>query len=157
MTRLQKSGLLMVAVCCLLGAVYMATYNNQSTKQVPYPTTGTSISTGDSQSKQLEPIEVTIKDDTATETEKSLQLVAGGDNLIHDVVYYQAKRHTDDGTYDFKPLYQQVQGAIEQADVAFLNQETMMSKNRELSNYPCFNSPTTLATDLQEIGLMYLI
>ena len=32
-------------------------------------------------------------------------LLAVGDNLIHDVIYYQAAKRTDDGSYDFLPVY----------------------------------------------------
>ena len=41
-------------------------------------------------------------------------LLAVGDNLIHDVIYWQAK--TDDG-YDFLPAYQAVAPLIQQADI----------------------------------------
>lgn len=79
-------------------------------------------------------------------------LLAVGDNLIHDVLYNQALRRTGGSGYDFLPVYTAVQEQIMQADIAFINQETMMAKSQPLSNYPAFNSPAELAPQLGELG-----
>lgn len=76
-------------------------------------------------------------------------LLAVGDNLIHDVIYWQAK--TDDG-YDFFPAYQAVAPLIEQADLAFINQETPVVAENLPASYPLFNSPVQLADSLQQLG-----
>ena len=76
-------------------------------------------------------------------------LLAVGDNLIHDTLYIQRK--TDSG-YDFKPLYTHVADRIAAADLAFINQETMMTPDLPPSSYPMFNTPTEMAGDLRDIG-----
>lgn len=76
-------------------------------------------------------------------------LLAVGDNLIHDVIYWQAK--TDDG-YDFFPAYQAVAPLIKQADLSFINQETPLVAENPPASYPLFNSPAQLADSLQQLG-----
>ena len=75
--------------------------------------------------------------------------MAVGDNLIHDVIYWQAK--TDDG-YDFLPAYQAVAPLIQQADLSFINQETPVVAENPPASYPLFNSPVQLADSLQQLG-----
>lgn len=82
----------------------------------------------------------------------SATLLAVGDNLIHDALYLQAGRRTNGNGYDFRPVYERVQNAISGADIAFINQETMMAKDQPPSNYPLFNTPRDLAPQLAEIG-----
>ena len=79
-------------------------------------------------------------------------LLAVGDNLIHDVIYYQAAKRTDDSSYDFLPVYEQVREQISAADLAYINQETQMAKSKEPSTYPMFNTPTEMAENLSELG-----
>ena len=62
-------------------------------------------------------------------------LLAVGDNLIHDVICYQASRRTDDGSYDFLPVYEQIRELIAAADIAYINQETPIAKSMEPSSY----------------------
>lgn len=76
-------------------------------------------------------------------------LAAAGDDLIHDVLYEQAK--TGDG-YDFRPLYRHIRPLIEGADLALINQETPMAKSFPPSGYPLFNSPVELAQGLVQSG-----
>ena len=78
--------------------------------------------------------------------------LAVGDNLIHDVIYYQAARRTDDGSYDFLPVYEQIRDKISAADIAYINQETPMAGSLEPSTYPMFNTPPEMAEDLSDLG-----
>ncbi len=79
-------------------------------------------------------------------------LLAVGDNLIHDVIYYQAARRTDDGSYDFLPVYEQIRDKISAADIAYINQETPMAGSLEPSTYPMFNTPPEMAENLSDLG-----
>lgn len=79
-------------------------------------------------------------------------LLAVGDNLIHDVIYYQAARRTDDGSYDFMPVYEQIKERISEANLAYINQETPMAGSMEPSSYPMFNTPPEMAASLAELG-----
>ena len=77
-------------------------------------------------------------------------LLAVGDNLIHDVIYWQAK--TDDG-YDFLPAYQAVAPLIQQADLSFINQETPVVAENPPASYPLFNSLYSWQTACSSLAL----
>ena len=55
-------------------------------------------------------------------TNKTIRVVAVGDNLIHPVVYKDAQ--ITGNSFDFKPMYQPVKNDIQNADIAFVNQES---------------------------------
>lgn len=79
-------------------------------------------------------------------------IIGVGDNLIHDTVYTQAARRANWEGYDFYTTYAPVSDIIAGADIASINQETMMSKSNALSSYPMFNSPIELSDTLVDIG-----
>lgn len=91
------------------------------------------------------PEQTTIKEDVV------VSFVAVGDNLIHGAVYHDAR--TSNGGYDFKPMYQYIKPYIQTADVAFLNQETILGgSSLGLSHYPQFNSPAEVAEAVADTG-----
>lgn len=80
-------------------------------------------------------------------------LLAAGDNLIHDVIYQQARRRVGDGGYDFAPAYERIAPLVAQADMAFINQETILAGDQlEPSSYPLFCSPTQVGQELMALG-----
>lgn len=84
-----------------------------------------------------------------------LSFVAAGDNVIHPNIYMEAERRAVDGgrAYNFKPIYEDVAELISEADIAFINQETLTAgESYGYSGYPRFNSPQDLAYDLIELG-----
>lgn len=86
-----------------------------------------------------------------------VSLFAVGDTLIHDAVYYDAETNEigPDGypIYDFKPMFTEIAPLVQQHDLAFYNQETIIGgKNLGLSNYPRFNSPDEIGLNMLEIG-----
>lgn len=82
----------------------------------------------------------------------SVNLLAVGDNLIHKPLYNQAQARTADGSYDFMPVYENLADMIAAADIAVINQETMMAESYDVSTYPCFNTPTVMASQLASLG-----
>lgn len=81
---------------------------------------------------------------------KTVSVCAVGDNLIHAPIYKQAK--TENG-YDFSAAYAGVADMIKKADLAVLNQETLICNDMyEPSTYPCFNSPVALGDHMIEMG-----
>lgn len=76
-----------------------------------------------------------------------------GDNLIHSSIYEQAKKRAGDDGYDFTYAYERVVPIIKEADVAVINQETLICNDIfEPSTYPMFNSPTALGDHMLDIG-----
>lgn len=78
-------------------------------------------------------------------------LLATGDNLIHIQVIESGRR--SDGTYNFNHLYALVKKKISAADIAVVNQETILGgKSLTYSGYPTFNSPTEIGDALVNAG-----
>jgi poly-gamma-glutamate synthesis protein (capsule biosynthesis protein) len=66
-----------------------------------------------------------------------LTMVAAGDNLFHEPILKYFYR---EGRYNFDPLYEFIRPYIEKADIAFVNQETVLGTS-DYSGYPLFNTP----------------
>lgn len=82
----------------------------------------------------------------------SVNIVCAGDNLIHANIYNQAAARATDGGYDFSYPYQHVKSYIEEADLAILNQETIITDAFEPSTYPCFCTPEAMGYEMVELG-----
>jgi poly-gamma-glutamate synthesis protein (capsule biosynthesis protein) len=79
-----------------------------------------------------------------------LTIVAVGDNLFHTVIYQSS---FTDGAYNFAPIYEHIKDYIEPADIAFINQETVLAgKEFGISGYPRFNPPQELGLTVAELG-----
>ena len=69
-----------------------------------------------------------------------VSLVMVGDMLMHTRVLESGKK--EDGTYQYDHLFAQVKADITEADLALVNQETILGgSDLGLSSYPTFNSP----------------
>ncbi|MGM9941518.1 MAG: CapA family protein [Bulleidia sp.] len=90
-------------------------------------------------------------DEIQEEKETVISLVGVGDNLIHETVYLDAQK--EDGSFDFTKMYANVKDDIQSADIAFINQETVLGgEELGLAGYPCFNSPVEIAQNLKDTG-----
>ena len=103
-----------------------------------------SVSTDESSSTESEP------EPEPEPQPKTVSFVAVGDNLIHYNIYQQAR--TADG-YDFTNAYANVAEDIAAADVAVINQETLICNDAyPPSTWPLFNSPVALGDHMIDIG-----
>jgi poly-gamma-glutamate synthesis protein (capsule biosynthesis protein) len=94
-----------------------------------------------------------------------LSMVAVGDNLIH-IQIIQSSRVPPGASgasggaspdseieYDFSPLYQYVKPAVQAADLAFINVETLFAgKQFGYTGYPQFNAPQEMGLALSGAG-----
>lgn len=106
---------------------------------------------------ETEPTTVTTTETLPPEPEYAeISFLAVGDNLIHSSLYKQAaKRAAEKGEegYDFDYAYKNVRDMIEPADIAVINQETLICNGvYEPSSYPCFNSPPELGDYMLDMG-----
>ena len=60
----------------------------------------------------------------------TVTLMALGDNLIHNTVYWSAE--TEDGGYGFTPFYADIQPTVQSYDIACINQETIFVKDHAM-------------------------
>ena len=78
-------------------------------------------------------------------------LRAVGDNLIHKQLYEAAR--SGDGTYDFTGMYEHVRPLLEEADIAVINQETILvTDDAKVSSFPAFGSPTAVGEAILDAG-----
>jgi len=79
-----------------------------------------------------------------------ISLVMVGDGLIHSSVYNDA--YTD-GVYDFKSQIELIKPIVQNYDLAFYNQETILGGTEiGLSDYPTFNSPWEFGDAMIDAG-----
>ena len=91
----------------------------------------------------------TLKKDSDSSV-RTARVVANGDILIHDALYYSAKK--EDGSYDFNPFFEYVKPWIEGADLAIGDFEGTISDRSPLGGYPLFNAPVQIADTMKEVG-----
>ncbi len=63
-----------------------------------------------------------------------------------------AEACTADGGYDYTQLFEDVRGYIEDADLATCCLESTFPGTGQVTGYPMFRSPDTLAQDLKDVG-----
>ncbi len=74
------------------------------------------------------------------EEDAKVTLIAVGDNLIHNTLISAGEQ--EDGSLDYTSLYTNIKPDIEKADIAVIDQETILGGSSfEYSGYPTFNSP----------------
>ncbi len=99
-------------------------------------------------------IEVKRKDkdtDEVKEGTTSITISAVGDIMVHSPQFKSAL--TQDGEYDFKPVFQEIKSYITNSDLALCNLETTISTpERGYSGYPCFKTPEALIPAIKEAG-----
>ncbi len=144
-TALLAAFLLTISVCgCDMQKISQEPMNVQpvQTEIIP-PATSTPAETNSTGSIELP------KADT------SVHIFAVGDNLVQKRVYEAAQKHAEDGEeYNFNYCYKNVEDRIAAADLAFINQETIIANDEyEISGANLnFNSPTELGDELVDLG-----
>ena len=88
---------------------------------------------------------------------KRVSFLAAGDSIIHEGIYLEAAKmgrlNGEGRAYDFSHIFPEVKDEIAGADIAFINQETLMAgEEYGYTGYPQFNSPRDLAVDLLNTG-----
>lgn len=85
-----------------------------------------------------------------------VSFVGVGDNLIHEMIYKEADGASgdmNDGSYDFSAMYSHVKDDIQTADLAYIDQESIIGGDAlGISGYPTFNSPADLAKNVADTG-----
>lgn len=95
--------------------------------------------------------EIAIPVEPNVQEEVRVSFMGVGDNLIHETIYLDAE--TDDGRYDFSKFYKNFIDDLNEKDLSFINQETILGGTQlGLSGYPTFNSPTEIAKNLDDVG-----
>jgi poly-gamma-glutamate synthesis protein (capsule biosynthesis protein) len=92
----------------------------------------------------------TTQEDVQEETIQKVSFLAVGDNILHDSLLNDAK---ENNTYDFTKYYENIKDDIQNADISFVNQESILGGSEYgYKGYPNFNSPDEIANTLNELG-----
>lgn len=82
--------------------------------------------------------------------EEKLSLVMVGDALLHSSLYNDAYQN---GTYNFSPQLELIKPIVQNYDLAFYNQESILGgTSLGLSSYPTFNSPQEFGDAMVDAG-----
>lgn len=137
--------LLMLTTCTSCGDTVGQVGENESEIDFPEPVT----------------VESTTEEPTTQPPpeDKRVHVVSAGDNLIHYSVLKNGEAYAsgqDGVTYDFRPVYENVKPIIESADIAVLNQETVISESNGVRGADggqlIFNSPPEVADAVIDAG-----
>ncbi|MBO4456652.1 MAG: CapA family protein [Butyrivibrio sp.] len=84
------------------------------------------------------------------EVKSEVEFIAFGDNIIHDAIMEYADAH-ENGSYDF--LYNDVKKEIQQADIAALQQESLLVGDKAMyGGYPSFGTPVAVGEAIADAG-----
>lgn len=82
---------------------------------------------------------------------KQVTLLAVGDDLVHGSTLNGGLQ--EDGTYDFNGFYRHLKDEISAADIAIINQETILGGAEfAYSGYPTFNTPDAMGDAIVNAG-----
>lgn len=106
------------------------------------------------------------KDESIVLTDTVVSFLACPDNIIHPSVFYDAIERNSrqnnveptfndlhNADYEFSSIYEFVADDIMNADISYINQETLIGgTSGKIIGYPCFNSPTAVADTVIDLG-----
>ena len=120
--------------------------------------------------------ETELSDSEESQTENSdilevpqdtrVSFMACPDNMVHHSVYYDAieRAAVRDGvaadysdlhnaTYDFSPIYQYIADDINNADISYINQESLIGgDSKPINAFPYFNTPVAMGHTVADLG-----
>jgi poly-gamma-glutamate synthesis protein (capsule biosynthesis protein) len=144
----QKYAALMTALLLIYAATGCGSVSRNDPSYVSDSNTDSSVmqdATADSAAAEV----------TEAPQDSSVSFLAVGDNLVQKRVYQSAMDHAEAGQeYNFYYCYQNVADKIAAADLAYINQETLIANDEyEISGSDMnFNSPTALGDEIVDLG-----
>lgn len=97
------------------------------------------------------PTQTPVPTPTPSPTPKTVSLLAVGDDLVHGSTLTGGLQK--DGSYDFNGFYTHLKDEISAADIAIINQETILGgSDIPYSGYPRFNTPDSMGDAIVNAG-----
>lgn len=146
------TALMVIAVSCGSTPVVLPA---STTSPETTTTTTTTTSTTTTSTTTTTTTSTTTTTTTTLPPPREATLLFTGDIIPHSPVVRAAAIAAEgtDRAHDFRPLFAQVTERIAAADLAICHLETPLTKDlNNLSGYPRFNAPVSLADDLVDIG-----
>lgn len=127
----KKLVFVILLIILLIGGIYLYTKNNQQENP-----------------KQLKKETEEVKKEEPKTSKLSLVMV--GDALLHSSLYKDGYKN---GKYDFSSQLEYIKPIIQNYDLAFYNQESILGGTElGLSDYPTFNSPQEFGDSMIDAG-----
>lgn len=152
-----------LSIYIIIGLLFLSSCGSKNGKASDLSVNSDNLETEEIQATQINETEIPQSENVSeiipqseTETENevpqpSIRIVMAGDMLMHERVMESGLK--EDGTYNFDHLFTHVEDRIQQADLALVNQETILGGTQlGLTGYPCFNSPYELGIAEVEAG-----
>ena len=141
--NVKRIAICAVAFVCILGLiVYGAASlirNNSKDVQVAAGSKNVKVSVSAQENETKTENNKKINNNVKPET---VSIIAVGDNLVSDSVLYTAQRNGG-GKYDFSSVFEKMKPDFKKADLAIINQETMLGgKNYLIRDFHCLTLPT---------------
>lgn len=119
---------IVLAIVMLIGFAVSGSITKKADEKSPTATTAVSVANEE---------ETTAKKQAVN---SKVTIAAVGDNLIHNTLI--AAGEQEDSSLDYTSLYANIKPDIEKADIAVIDQETVLGGSSfEYTGYPVFNSP----------------
>lgn len=142
----MKKGFVFFIITAILAFTSLYVYDNILQKK------NSNVETSQEQNNIQEDVQETQQEEPPKE-DTHIKMSVIGDIMCHNTQYKDAY-DSSTGTYDFSYVFSDIKEHISSADIAIGNLETTFAgKERGYSNYPRFNTPEQLATDLKEFGI----
>lgn len=109
----------------------------------------------DKEKKQSEQKVVEKKEEKESKGSSSFTFVGVGDNLIHGAIYYY--QNLAGQGFNFDSIYEYTNQYTKNADLAYINAETICAGNlMDLNSYPVFNGPTEILDAVVNAGFDWM-
>ncbi|MBE5958413.1 MAG: CapA family protein [Lachnospiraceae bacterium] len=161
--RLKLYFNMLLVLCAILIVVLAATIMTKdkgleySIASLSFFDNGENNTVENKESNNIDEESETVEETTVAETESidntvhTVSFVATGDNLISDSVTHCGLQ--SDGSYDFTLLYDNLSKIFKKADLAAINQETILGgPDFPYTGFPNFNSPYEIGDSLIDAG-----
>lgn len=160
---------LLLALCFMLSFICACGETTSDVSSLSSDTssqTSSSASASSGNSSASDTSSETTSEESIVPQDTVVSFLACPDNIIHPSVFYDALERSarNDGVnpdfsdlhnakYDFPYIYEHVADAIKNADIAYINQETLIGgTSGRIIGYPCFNSPKPVADTVIDLG-----
>lgn len=125
-----------------------------------------SLTEGSAESSSPESSVPSLPDEPIIPEDTRVSFMACPDNLVHHSMYYDAiekaaekngvePKYNDlhNNSYDFSPIYRFIAEDIKNADISYINQESLIGgPEYPISAYPRFNTPDAMGHTVADLG-----
>lgn len=158
----------LLVLCFLLTCICSCSNGSDTSSTIDSENSAVSGSTNDNPNNESSVItdENVSSEVSEVPQDTVVSFLACPDNIIHPSVFYDALERAarNDGVkadfsdlhnakYDFPYIYEHVAEAVKNADISYINQETLIGgTSGRIIGYPCFNSPKPVADTVIDLG-----